>query len=453
MEILLTILVMALVAFTIMKKMYPTMILLTIGIIILFTITLVNGQSVMGENSVGNIYLDIAEFVRTKFISTFGSQGIVLMPVFGYAAYMMHIGASKQLASLLIKPFAKAKSPYFLVIVAVVIAGLLRVAIPAQTGLISLLMVTIYPVMLESGMSKLSAGAACVLGSTFDWGPADITTALVLENTTKELPSTYFVAHQLPIFTIGLIVAAIVLCFVNKQADKKAGFILGSDNIVPTTENYDKLPIFYSILPIIPLIAMIIASPVVLGNVTISAFGAVLISFFLAIICEAIRKKSLLKSFSDSREMFKGMGACFANMITLLSAAAVFGDSLTMIGGFDKISNWINNASMPAILFILLICGITILMTFFVASTVPATTAFSPLIPGIAKSAGFAAETVMLPIGFTMGMSRAFSPISAPNIFVAEFLKVNAIDLIKRNVIPMLSAIVAILITSLIFMH
>lgn len=451
MEILFTILIMAVVAYAIMKKMYPTLVLLVVGIIVMFAVTIITQTSVLGDSSLGNIYIDVIESVRLKFISVFSGQGIVLIPVFGYAAYMMHIGASKKLAKILIKPFAKVKSPYFLVGVAVVIAGFLRIAVPAQTGLISLLMVTIYPVLVESGMSKVSAGSACVLGTTFDWGPADTTTALVLTNTTQMTASEYFVSYQLPIYSIGLVVSAILLCIINKWMDKKSGFVLGSDIITTEKEQEEKLPWFYGLLPILPLVFLILFSDVVFSSLSISAFGAVLIAFFITLILEMIRKRSIVKVFDGSKELFKGFGQCYGTMIVLVSAAGVFGDALTAVGGFSKISTWMNQASFPAIIFILLICGLSIFMTFFTASTVPATTAFSPLIVGIASSAGWAAEAVMLPVGFAMGMARAFSPISAPNIFASEFLGVNVMELIKRNLIPMICAILAIMFSSLIF--
>lgn len=452
MKIVLTVLVMIVLAYIIMKKINPTLGLLVVGLGVLLAITTLTGTSLMGDSTSGNIYLDVLEYARSKFLSTFQSQGIILMPVFGYASYMTYLGASKKLAKAMIKPFKNIKSPYILVAISVIIAAILRVAIPSMTGLISLLMVTIYPVMVLAGMSKLSAAAAVVLGCGFDWGPADITTNLVLQNTTQEAPASFFAAYQLPIYAVGLVAAGIVLMLVNKWADQKMGYVIGSDTAEMDSAD-DTCPGFYALLPLIPLAIMIICSDVVLKNVSITPFSAVLLSFLVVIVVEIIRKKSLIKAFNESKEFFTGMGVCYTGSIALVSAAGVFGDALTKIGGFDQITTAMQSANLPAFLSILVIIFLSLFMTFFTASTVPATVAFSPLIPGIASTAGLVIQSVMLPCAFAMGIARAFSPVSAANIFTSDYINKNGIDLVKRNALPMLSAILAILVASLLFIH
>lgn len=454
MDVIITLLIVVLLAYTIMKKIYPVMVLLATGIIVLFAYTIVTQTSVMGDATAGNIYIDIFEFIRGKYVTGVSGLGMVLMPVVGYAAYMNHIGASKLLAIKAIKPFENVKNPYILCLVAVLIGGLLRLAIPSQTGLIALLMVTIYPVMLASGMSKGAAASACVCGTAFDWGPACPTTALVLTNSTQQAQLPLFINYQLPIILAGLVVVAIISMFSNRYFDKKAGHLIKTkdsiDSEMVEVEKID-LPGFYAILPVIPLVAMIVFSEAVLGSIVISAFAATFMSFILVVIIEAIRLKGLKKSFEGSKQQFIGMGTCYAEMITLISSAMVFAGSVQLIGGFNTMSNFIINSGLPGILLIIVVTAMVIFMTMVVASSVPSVTTFAPFITGIAKAGGYANEVVIIPFIFADGISRAFSPISAANVFTTKFLNIEAPELIKRNAVPLLSGLITIIIISTIF--
>lgn len=132
MDVLLTVAVIVLLAVIVMKKNYPVISLMGIGIAVLLLYSMITGQSVMGDASAGNRFVDVFEFVKDKFLSTFTTHGLVLMPVVGYAAYMNYIGASKLLALQAIRPFRKVKSPYFLILIVVILGGIMRLAIPSR---------------------------------------------------------------------------------------------------------------------------------------------------------------------------------------------------------------------------------------------------------------------------------------------------------------------------------
>ena len=450
MDVILTLLIVAVLAFTIMKKSYPVMTLLSMGIIVLIGYTVIKQESVLGEAAGGSIYIDIFEYIRTTFISVFTSTGSVLMPVVGYAAYMNHIGASNLLAVKAIKPFEKVKNPYILCFAAVLIGGLLRLALPSQTGLIALMMVTIYPVMIGAGMSKVSAASACVCGSAFDWGPACPTTALVLTNSTQQDQASLFVSYQLPLVFLGLIAAAVLSIFVNKRGDKKSGYIKGSDTAEVKEAAKADLPLIYALFPVVPLVIMIVFSKAVIGTVVISALGAVILSFVIVAAAEIIRNRSLAKAFEGTKEMFKGMGTCYAEMITLISAATVFAGAVQMIGGFKTMSNFIIGSGLSGILLIAAVCAMVIFMTMVVASSVPSVTTFAPFISSIAEAGGFPRETVLVPFIFADGISRSFSPISAANVFTSKFVDIDPVLLIKRNAVPLVGGLLTTLIASII---
>lgn len=450
MNILLTLLVIAALAYLIMKKNYPIMVLLGTGIVVLLVYTLITGTSVIADGGSGNAIIDVFEYVRVKFAAAFTTHGIVLMPVVGYAAYMNAIGASKLLATEAIRPFRKVKSPYFVIIIAVLLGGILRLAIPSQTGLLALFMVTIYPVMPAASMSNAAAASACVVATAFDWGPACPTTAQVIALSTEQNQTELFINYQMGIFFAGLAVTAILAFVINMVFDKKEKYVIGSDrNLIELKEEeVNNIPKFYAVLPLIPLVLMIICSKAVLGSVQITAFGATMISLVFVVILELIRHKSLKKAFDGTKEQFMGMGKCFGEMICLIASASVFAGGLQMIGGITAISKWLVGAQLPGILMILAVVVMEILMTVVIASNVPSTTTFSPFITSIAKAAGYANESVLLPVELASGLSRSFSPISAAMVFTSSYTKVNAGELIKRNAVPLLGGLLTVILLS-----
>jgi DcuC family C4-dicarboxylate transporter len=448
MDIVLTLLIIALLVVSIYRKIFPTMVLLFVGVLVLFGYTIVTQTSVMGEAGSGNIYIDVYEFVRTSFTSAFLTIGVVLMPVVGYATYMSHLGATKLLAIKAIRPFRNLKYPYLLCAVVTILGAFLKLALPATTGLMVLLTVTIYPIMIAIGMSKGAAGAVCLLGISFDWGPACPSTAMTLANSTQQPLAPFFINFTLPIYPIGIAVAAILSIFVNKYYDKKAGFKKEEEAVSGETAESLGLPGYYAFFPILPLVIMIICSDAILGSVVTTPFAATFISFTFVVIVEAIRNKSILKSFEGSKQQFAGMGAGFTDNITLIGSATVFAGGVQLIGGFQTISTFVINSGLPGILLIVAVCAMFIFMTMVVASAAPGILTFAPFATSIAQAGRLANETVLVPLQVTVGISRAFSPISAVVVFASKFIKVPETELIKRNAIPFIGAIIAILISS-----
>ncbi|MDR2134271.1 MAG: hypothetical protein LBP27_04120, partial [Treponema sp.] len=83
-----------------------------------------------------------------------------------------------------------------------------------------------------------------------------------------------------------------------------------------------------------------------------------------------------------------------------------------------------------------------------IADSVPAILIFAPFAKSIAQVGKFSNETVLLPFQAALGFSRSFSPISPANVFIAKFVDVPEIEIIKRNCIPFIAALLTVLISS-----
>src|SRR5690606_26071463 len=72
--------------------------------------------------------------------------------------------------------------------------------------------------------------------------------------------------------------------------------------------------------------------------------------------------------------------------------------------------------------------------------------AFGPLIPNIASKLGVKTTTILLPMQFSASMGRTVSPVAGVMIATAEIAKVEVMQIVKRNLIPLVSALLVMLI-------
>ena len=223
-QIIATIAAVALLIYAISKKLNATTTLLCIGFIILAIMSIINQTSILGEDTKGSAFFDLFEYIANQFATQTTKSGILIMSVMGFVYYMNYLKASNLLALLAAKPLKKLKSPYVAVIIALLIGALLKLFIPSHSGLTTLLMATIYPILIQIGVKKRTAVAAVVLSGAFDGGPAcPITNYVVkLEEVAAQTSITeFFVAYQIPIILIALAAAAVVFILVSKRQIKK----------------------------------------------------------------------------------------------------------------------------------------------------------------------------------------------------------------------------------------
>ena len=143
----------------ILKKVDTRLTFLFLGVIGLAAATIVTGQSVLGDSTTGNVWLDIFDVIRAKFVSTISGTGIRLMMIGGYVMLMNHTKAADVLAlgaSKLLKPI---KNPYIVLALVYMIGAVLKIFITSQIALGLLFMATMFPILTRMGVSKLSAAA------------------------------------------------------------------------------------------------------------------------------------------------------------------------------------------------------------------------------------------------------------------------------------------------------
>ncbi len=441
-RLILTIIALGIVVWGIAKKYYAPMTLILVSMVILLVYTIIKQESVLGDSTVGNMYIDIFEYIRTKFISAFTGNGIVLLPIIGYAAVMNKMQASKLLACLAIRPLKKINAPYWVGIPLVVLIGaVLRLAIDAQTGLNALFLVCIYPVLRACGLTKLTAASVIVLATTFDQGPGDSPTNMVYGNVVGGDVASFFIRYQLKCYPLAILAAAIVAVLINRAADKKlrAKGYQDDDN-----ENLDELdprslgiPLIYAAFPMLPLVFMIVFSEVVIKGVSMTACAAVFASLFVVMLFELFRVKSLKNVIKGSSEQFLGMGVAYGSMFAMISAAQVFAGAIKLIGGFPVLTGWLATLKIPGAILVMLVGPLATFVAIALGSSSAASTTFYPLLGDLANAAGVSAESACIPLIMAVGPGRSLSPIAPACTIVANTLNVEPIDMIKRNIAPL----------------
>ncbi|MBP6923401.1 MAG: anaerobic C4-dicarboxylate transporter DcuC, partial [Veillonella sp.] len=113
MNILISLIVILWVGTLIYKKYKAQAVLLLGGMILMTTAILLGYDSPLAAKAqTGSFFFDMYEYIRSIFSSRAANLGLNIMAVAGFARYMDHIGASRALVNLTIKPLLALKSPY-----------------------------------------------------------------------------------------------------------------------------------------------------------------------------------------------------------------------------------------------------------------------------------------------------------------------------------------------------
>lgn len=228
-------------------KGYSATGVLFVGGLVLLIISALMGHKVLpaSETSTGYTATDIVEYIKILLMSRGGDLGMMIMMLCGFAAYMTHIGANDMVVKLASKPLQYINSPYLLMIAAYFVACLMSLAVSSATGLGVLLMATLFPVMVNVGISRGAAAAICASPAAIILSPTS--GDVVLAAKAAEMPLIDFAFKTtLPISIAAIIGMAIAHFFWQRYLDKKENI---SHEMLDVNEITTTAPAFYAILP------------------------------------------------------------------------------------------------------------------------------------------------------------------------------------------------------------
>lgn len=448
MNFVLAILVIIAVGYFIVKKYQAQGVLLIGGAILLLGGILLNDSPVMAKSATGSLYLDIFSQLSKNFIKTSGSLGLAIMIVSAFAKYMDHIGASTALVKLSIKPLQKLNSPYIVLALSYVIGQILNVFIPSASGLGVLLMVTVYPIVVSLGVSSLAATAVIGTSACLDLGPAS-GNAVLASKTAEMDAALYFANYQIPVAIATVIVITILHYFVNKKMDSKLE-IAESKADLESKEEDKEVPKFYAFLPIIPLLIILMFSPLTGSSIKIGVVEAMFMSITLSMIIEGVRRRAFKSTLAELKIIFTAMGSQFANVITLIVAGEFFALGLTKIGVISALIDSTKSAGLGAQPMILVMTAIIVVSSILMGSGNAPFFAFAALAPAVAASVDLNPIVMLMPMQLSAGIARSVSPITAVIVAVSGISGVSPFEVVKRTAIPMLGGLIAVVITNMV---
>jgi len=430
-----------------LKKYNPHAVLLVSGLLMLIIAQVLNYNLPTLKDPTGFSGFDLFRYIKESFSKTNAGVGLMIMAIGGFVAYIDKIGASNALVYVAMKPlkFFK-KKPYIAASLVIPIGQLLFTAIPSAAGLGLLLMASMFPILVNLGVSRLSAVSVITATTAFGIGPASAITASAT-NIASVDTILFFLDYQIPLVWPLSIVMMITYYFVNRYYDKKNGF---EKEIEEETKEIElKAPLIYALIPVLPIILLIVFSKIFsIFSVPISldTTTAMFISLFVALIYELVRTKNIKTVFDSLKTFWNGMGNIFKTVVTLIITADIFAKGLISLGFIDGLLDLAQNLGLGAI-------GIGVVMTvmIFIASMLMGSGnasffAFGPLVPKIANKLGVESTSIILPMQLSASMGRTVSPIAGVIIATAEIAKVSTIAIVKRNIIPLVVALVVMLI-------
>lgn len=433
--LILSLLFVGLVIYLMQKGLKNTYVFLFVAFLAATVYVISTGETPADPSS-GTKILDIFETLKVQMGGSFESVGLALMPIYGYSLYMDKIKANSVLGRVASRPVAKSKNPYFVgVAVAIVVCALMRIAIVSAFAIMTLLFTTLYPVMLKAGLSKKTAMASIFLGTCFDWGPADYVIAQLLGGATGGTYSLseFFLNASIYIVPITIVVTALTAGMIMKYWDKKDGYKLGSDAPDDSEATADGLPSYYSMLPLLPMILIIIFSKVFFQKISISVVSAVVISMIVSLIVETARKKNFKERVSDMNVWLTGMGKAFAELYILVVSIQLFAGMLAKLGGFTWAMNKIMNTGISGWAMVFIFGLFIIVINILIGNGTAITTVLAGQVETIATSLGLPFYALLIPVQ-TCNAFRCLSIGTGPHTqFCTNYAGCTAMDIVKRT--------------------
>ena len=425
------------------------------GIMLAGSVLMGYGTILPEGKGTGLLGFDLFELIRSLFANRVAGLGLNIMAVGGFARFMDKIGASNALVNLTITPLLKLKSPYVVMSACWVLGMFLGLAINSASGLAMLLMVTMFPILVALGVSRIAATAAIATTLCLDWSPADTGTILAAEICGLN-PVVYWHTYQIPIACIVIPVVAVVHYFTQKIMDKRDGHVarpLSADEVEVNAENDAEKeamtshpPKIFAIRPVIPLALILIFSPLCIPTVKMNIIMAMFIGTAIGMAAQLIRTHKPKQVCEDLQIFFDGMGRQLANVVTIIIAGEFFAKGLTTTGSIDALIQGAQHTGFGAAGLTLVMIGIIAACSILMGSGNAPFFAFANLVPEIAMKTGVNAAFMILPMHLIASSARAISPITGVIIVASGMAGISPFDLVKRTAIPMAVSCVLIVI-------
>ena len=457
----LAILIVILTGWGIAKNLQVNILLLFAGLALNLLAVLGGVDNILprGSHTTGWVGFDLFEQLRALSRSQVASTGFIILVAGGFAAYMDKIGASDKLVTLCMQPLRRLKSPYFILGAVFLLGHFLGLVVTSAAGLAMLLAVSVYPLLIGVGVSAVAAAAVICSVLVFSYAPSSAI-AVLTANTSGVDPMVYLINHQLPIAIPSILVTLVLHVIVQRYYDQKdaaAGILKNPENFNITqnsekSERAAKLPAYYALLPLVPLVLLFIFNKLVFKTVVLDVATAMFIGWVFAILVDLASRRNVPEVFKDGAAMFQGMGHMMTSVVGLIFVAALFAAGLQNTGLVSLLIDAAKNAGLGMAgtgIVVSIVIGIVTVLT---GSGVASFTGLVPIAPAVAAGLGGDAIDLAMMMQLASEFLRPVSPVAGVVIIVAGFAQTSPLAIVRRTIIPCMGGLIVSLALTIIFM-
>lgn len=389
--------------------------------------------------------------IGNNFKTTLSSAGFTILILGGYTGFMTIIDANNVIVNVLTKPLLKIKKTYVLLPIVFILGNILSLAVPSASTLAIILMATLFPILVKTGINPLAAAGVIATTATIMPTPLGSDNVAVSDALGMSVTDYVFLYHA----TVSLptiLIMTFAHIFWQKYMDKrdlKKGItydVASKFDQIEETKGGKCFKTFYTILPLLPVILMIISFIIGLSlpagkKFDLSVEVVTLMSFLFAIICEWIRHKSIKIPMKRTDHFWKGMGNAM-EVVVLLVAANVFVAGLTSIGLIEQLQKTMETTNLPGITLPLIMLLLSALIVILSGSGTSLVFAMAPLLVSLSTAAKIPPEAISIPLQLSGNLFRSMSPVAAVIIIVAKNTDVLPMQVVKRTIVPVLTGVI-----------
>jgi DcuC family C4-dicarboxylate transporter len=397
------------------------------------------------------------EVVVRRFFSTLVAEEFVV-PIccaMGFAQALRHTGCDRHLVRLLLDPVRRARR---VLIPAAVVAGfVVNVPIISQTSAAAAMGAVLVPLMLASGVGAATAGATLLLGTSLGGellnpGAPEFRT-VVRDSGALGLTITGAdcVRAVLPLALLHLLVSTAAFWLLSRRAERGPA--------VPpppaVSDGDGPVSLLKAAVPLVPLALLFaVGPPLELFRVPQEWLVAprdvpgLPGPFESRLIGAAMVLGTLGAALSDRRagreiagQFFLGAGYAYTHIISIIVAAACFGEGVKLMGLARLIGvlvEWLPHLLLPiASLFALALAALS-------GSGMAATQSLFGLFAEPALLVGVAPELLGAVVALSAAAGRTMSPVAAVALMCASLTGTQAGDLARRVAVPLLVGTLAV---------
>ncbi|MDP8032950.1 anaerobic C4-dicarboxylate transporter DcuC [Pasteurella atlantica] len=439
MDLIIGLIAIVAVSYYVVKGYSATGVLMTVGILLLLASVIMGKEIMPAGKSTGTLYLDVIEYVKYLLMHRGGGLGMLIMVLCGFAAYMTHLGANDMVVKIASRPLKYINSPYLLMVVAYFLACLMSFAVPSATGLGVLLMATLFPIMVNVGISRGAAASICASPAAIILSPTSGDVVLAAE--VSKMPLTEFAfSFTLPISVISILSIAVAHFFWQRYLDRKEGFVAEQ---LEVSEIETKVPPFYALLPFTPIIGVLLFDGTFAPKLHIVTI--IILCFILVAILDFIRTFSAKFVYENLEMAYKGMADAFSGVVMLLVAAGVFAQGLSTVGFIKTLITSVQSMGSGGFLMMITLALITALAAIATGSGNAPFYAFVELIPRLAVQMGINPAYLTIPMLQASNIGRSLSPVSGVVVAVSGMAKLSPFEVVKRISVPMVVGLIVVI--------